>query len=42
MRTSKELQDELESIRKEYGTDDTLYTEQISAWVEALEWVLSA
>ena len=41
MRTSKELKDELESIKKQYGDDDTLYTEEVSAWVSALEWVLS-
>lgn len=41
MRTSQEVRDELADIKRNYGEDETLYTEEIAAWIEALEWVLS-
>jgi hypothetical protein len=41
MRTSQEVRDELADIKRNYGENDTEYTQEISAWVEALEWVLS-
>lgn len=41
MRTSQEVKDELADIKRNYGKDDTQYTEEIAGWVEALEWVLS-
>ena len=41
MRTSAEVRKELKDIKRNYGEDETLYTEEIAGWVEALEWVLS-
>jgi len=41
MRTSQEIRDELADIKRNYGKDDTQYTQEIAAWVEALVWVLS-
>jgi hypothetical protein len=41
MRTSQEVRDELADIKRNYGEDETKYTQEIAGWVEALEWVLS-
>lgn len=41
MKTSKEVKQELKDIKRNYGKDETQYTEEIAGWVEALEWVLS-
>jgi hypothetical protein len=41
MRTSQEVRDELADIKRNYGEDETQYTQEIAGWVEALEWVLS-
>lgn len=41
MRTSQEVRDELADIKRNYGRNDTRYTEEVAGWVEALEWVLS-
>jgi len=41
MRTSQEIRDELADIKRNYGKDDTQYTQEIAGWVEALVWVLS-
>lgn len=41
MRKSQEIRDELTDIKRNYGENDTKYTEEIAGWVEALEWVLS-
>jgi hypothetical protein len=39
MRTSQEVRDELEDIKKADVTDGT--NDILQGWVEALEWVLS-
>ena len=40
MKTNQEVRDKLEDIKRNYGEDDTQYTEEIASWVGALMWVL--